>query len=115
MISSISIHHLNSHDKQKLFNAIHRWLRSGGIFTYADQFAGATEALYARHMENWKQLSFSAGSTELEWDMWMQHQTEHDHHDTLVDHFDWLTTAGFSMVDCPWRYLLWSVVQSTRE
>jgi tRNA (cmo5U34)-methyltransferase len=115
VISNISIHHLNSNDKQELFHAIHRWLRTGGIFTYADQFAGATDELYVRHMENWKELSFSAGATQAEWDMWMQHQNEHDHHDTLADQFDWLKTAGFSRVDCPWRYLLWSVVQSIKD
>ena len=55
-----------------------------------------------------------AGSTEDEWQMWMQHQTEHDFHDTLSDQMAWLRDAGFETVDCVWRYLLWSVVQARK-
>jgi len=56
-----------------------------------------------------------AGSTEDEWQMWMQHQTEHDFHDTLSDQMAWLRDAGFETVDCVWRYLLWSVVQARKS
>jgi hypothetical protein len=66
-------------------------------------------------MDHWKAAAIGAGSTEQEWEMWMQHQADHDHHDTLTDQIDWLRNAGFSMVDCPWRYLLWAVVQARKR
>ena len=34
--------------------------------------------------------------------------------DALIDQIDWLREAGFSVVDCPWRYLLWSVIQARK-
>ena len=114
VVSSIAIHHLDSRGKQSLFRRIHEWLTEDGVLCFADQCAGATEELNARHMKNWKQLSVNAGSSDSEWEMWMQHQAEYDHHDTLTDQLDWLRAAGFTIVDCPWRYLLWSVIQARK-
>ena len=112
--ASISVHHLTSSEKQQLFRCIHSWLKPIGVFAYVDQHAGATSDLYQRHIENWHRLSSAAGSTEQEWQMWMQHQCEHDHHDSLADQMRWLGEAGFDIVDCPWRYLLWTVLQARK-
>ena len=114
IVSSISIHHLTPPEKRSLFAMVYAWLKPDGVLAFADQCAGATDDLYARHIDNWKEQSFQAGSTDDEWNMWMQHQAEHDHHDTLTDQIDWLREAGFSVVDCPWRYLLWSVIQARK-
>jgi tRNA (cmo5U34)-methyltransferase len=113
--SSIAIHHLTAAEKQPLFAQLFRWLRTGGIFAYADQHAGASEAISARHHTHWHSASMDAGATESEWQMWMQHQSDHDHHDTLVDQIDWLRQAGFRQVDCPWRFLLWTVLQAEKS
>jgi tRNA (cmo5U34)-methyltransferase len=114
IVSSIAIHHLKPSEKQHLFRQCYGWLTEDGIFCFVDQFAGASLDLYERHIHNWKELSFDAGSSQDEWDMWMRHQAEHDHHDTLGDQMEWLRQAGFSLVDCPWRYLLWSVLQARK-
>jgi len=114
VVSSIAIHHLDSSAKQSLLKRIHDWLTEDGVLCFADQCAGANEELNTRHMENWKQLSIKAGSSETEWDMWMQHQAECDHHDTLPDQLDWLRDAGFTTIDCPWRFLLWTVIQASK-
>ncbi len=113
--SSIAVHHLTSPEKQALFANILRWLNPQGIFAYADQHAGATEDLYRRHMDHWKAAAIGAGSTGKEWEMWMQHQADHDHHDSLTEQIDWLRNAGFNVVDCPWRYLLWTVLQARKQ
>ncbi len=113
--SSISVHHLTSTEKQQLFRCIHGWLKPQGTFAYVDQHAGATSDLYQRHIDNWHQISSAAGSTDEEWQMWMQHQQQHDHHDSLGDQLRWLNEAGFEIVDCPWRYLLWTVLQARKS
>lgn len=113
--SSIAVHHLTAPEKQQLFRDLYRMLSPQGIFAFADQCAGATDSLYRRHIENWKSLSMSAGSNPQEWQMWMQHKADHDHHDTLTDQIDWLRAAGFDVVDVPWRYLLWTVVQAQKK
>jgi tRNA (cmo5U34)-methyltransferase len=115
VVSSIAVHHLISSEKQKLFREIHALLAPQGIFAYADQFAGATEGLYRRHIENWKAAAMGAGSSPQEWQMWMQHQADHDHHDNLTDQIDWLRAAGFDVIDSPWRYLLWTVIQARKR
>lgn len=112
--SSIAVHHLTAAEKVPLFRDVAGWLKPGGIFTFVDQFRGETEDLYQRHIHNWKKLSLSAGSSEEEFRMWMTHQKEHDHHDTLRQQLSWLEAAGFGVVDCTWRYLLWSVVQARK-
>lgn len=108
--SSIAIHHLVSSEKQTLFRRCQSWLSDGGFLVFSDQCAGATELIYERHIQNWKSLSMRAGSSPEEWEMWMKHQLEHDHHDSVTDHIDWIRSAGFPVIDCPWRYLLWTVV-----
>ncbi len=110
VVSSITIHHLRSPEKRELFQRCFQWLTPAGVFAYADQFRGSTPELYARHIDNWKQMSLTAGSTEDEFAMWMEHQREHDHHDTLTDQLEWLTQAGFIAPDCVWRCFLWCAV-----
>ena len=114
IISNISIHHLRGSEKQKLFRQCYRWLVPGGVFSFADQFAGETDEIYQKHIGHWRSLSFEAGSTDAEWEMWMQHQRDHDHHDTLPSQLAWIVDAGFVNVDCVWRFLLWSVVQARK-
>ena len=114
-ISSIAVHHLTSTEKRQLFRQVFDWLSPGGAFCFADQFRGATDALYARHMHDWRKLSMTAGSSDDEWNMWMEHQREHDHHDLLADQLGWLAECGFTEVDCVWRYLLWAVVQARKS
>ena len=114
VISSIAIHHLVTVEKKRLFGQIQGWLKPGGCFAYCDQFRGTTDEMYARHILDLRSASLQAGSTEDEFEMWMRHQREHDHHDTLPDQLNWLSQAGFRDVDCTWRYLLWSVVCAAR-
>lgn len=113
VISSIAIHHLNSLEKQTLFHNLRKILKPDGRLVYADQFRGATPDLYRQHIDEWHALSTAAGSNEAEWAMWMEHQRDHDFHDSLLDQIDWLRAAGFKDIDCVWRFLLWCVVHAT--
>ena len=115
VISCISIHHLESEAKKELFAKIFRWLTPGGTLAFADQNSGETAELYQRHIQNWKRDSLDAGSTDEEFQMWMDHQAEHDYHETLHNQSQWLRETGFSQVDCVWRYLLWTVTQARKN
>lgn len=112
--SSISLHHLTSPEKRELFRRCFDWLTPGGILTYCDQFSAEAEDIYQRNMQRWKSYTESAGASEEEWKMWMQHQQDHDFHDTLPEQMAWMNDAGFQQVDCPWRYLLWTVLQGRK-
>lgn len=114
VVSSISIHHLDSGEKQTLFNNAFQWLRPGGVLAFADQFSGESKDVYQKHISRWKLESQKAGSTPAEWEMWMQHQATHDFHDSLPSHLAWLKSAGFSQIDCTWRFLLWATMHSVK-
>lgn len=112
--STISLHHLTDAEKQKLFRAVFTWLRPGGIFVFSDQFAGATPETYARHLEHWQAAAKDLGATDAEWTAWMEHQAAHDHHSPIGKQMQWLAEAGFTDIDCPWRYLLWTVLLASK-
>ena len=114
VVSSISIHHLTHSEKSKLFSQTHSWLDDRGVFSFSDQFAGATQDIYSKQMSDWKEASRQLGASSEEWGTWMRHQDAHDHHATLVDQIQWLREAGFGMIDCTWRYILWTVVQARK-
>jgi tRNA (cmo5U34)-methyltransferase len=115
VLSSIALHHLPDVEKAALFGKVHEWLRPGGLFVYSDQFAGATEEVTQKNLRDWKKEATALGATEAEWDAWMAHQKAHDHHAPLGRQMEWLGKAGFPVVDCPWRYLLWTVLMAHRE
>lgn len=110
VVSSIAIHHLADAAKAPLFRRVFGWLRGGGMLAYSDQFRGATDDISATHMRRWREEALRLGCSAEEWDAWMRHQDEHDHHATLEAQIGWLRTAGFSLIDCPWRHLLWTVL-----
>jgi tRNA (cmo5U34)-methyltransferase len=110
IISSIAIHHIVDADKSVLYIRLHRLLKPGGILVFADQTSGATAEIYQKHIARWKQDALALGSTEQNWDMWMDHQNAHDHHAPTVWHLDELRKAGFSAVDVIWKNIMWSVI-----
>ena len=115
IVSSITIHHLKHHEKELLFKKAFSWLTNEGVFTYCDQFAGATKEIYDNHMNLWHQFVLNSGCTEDEWEMWMKHQDEHDYHATATDQIAGLKKAGFSSIDITWRYLLWTVLTARKS
>ncbi len=115
IISSITIHHLQHHEKEMLFKKAFSWLANEGVFTYADQFAGVTKGIYDNHMNLWHQFVLNSGCTADEWELWMKHQNEHDYHATAVDQIAWLKKANFSSIDITWRYLLWTVIKKKKK
>jgi len=114
VVSSISIHHIDDPAKRTLFRQIHQCLRPGGVLCYSDQFAGDSAEIYAKHIEAWQEAAGALGASAEEWDTWMRHQDEHDHHAPLRDQLEWLRYAGFTTIDCVWRYLLWTVILAER-
>jgi tRNA (cmo5U34)-methyltransferase len=110
IISAIAIHHLADVDKVKLYTKVKQLLKPGGIFCFADQTSGATDQIYQKHMTRWKNEAFALGSSQQNWDMWMQHQDAHDYHAPTVWHLDELRKAGFEVVDVIWKNILWSVI-----
>jgi tRNA (cmo5U34)-methyltransferase len=114
VISSISIHHIKDVDKELLFQKLYGYQAPGGVLSFCDQFSGETDYIYQKHIEQWKAYVYSKNVCEQEWNMWMQHQQEHDFHSTLSNHMKWTKSAGYSVVDCTRKYLLWTTIYAEK-
>jgi len=112
--SSIALHHLDHEGKRELFRRLARWIRPGGVLVYADQFTGAAPWIGEEHHRRWEAATRACGTDDGEWEIWMRHEDEHDHHASLPDQLRWLEAAGFDPADCVWRHLLWTVVVAAR-
>jgi ubiquinone/menaquinone biosynthesis C-methylase UbiE len=112
IVSSISLHHVV--DKGLLYERLHKFLRRGGRFCFADQMRGEPES---NHDVNWRiWLEFCAlpghcSAEEIE--SLLQHSSAHDHYTPLSEHFRLLARAGFGELDCVWRNSMWGIVTAT--
>ena len=114
VVSSIAIHHVDDPAKQRLFNDVYASLHPDGVFTFVDQFRGETPGIYRQHMKVWKQFADSKGIPPEEWEMWMEHQQQHDYHATLGQQIEWLRQTGFQQVDCLWKHVLWTLLTARK-
>jgi tRNA (cmo5U34)-methyltransferase len=110
ILSSIAIHHIQDPDKVKLYREAFQALTVNGLFIFADQTRGITEEIYEKHISRWKDEAFNLGSTEENWNMWMEHQNAHDFHSPVGWHLQQLELAGFKEVDLLWKNIMWAVV-----
>ncbi len=114
VVSTISIHHLKDTDKEILFQKLYRYQTSIGVLSFCDQFSGENDFIYQKHMERWKEFAFEQGASSDEWEMWMKHQYDHDYHSTLNNHLFWIKNAGYKLVDCTRRHLLWTSIYAEK-
>lgn len=109
VMSSIAIHHIEDPDKIRLYAEVFQALSAGGLFIFADQTRGITDEIYQKNIATWKEEAFKLGSTQENWNMWMEHQDAHDYHTPIKWHVHELEKAGFTNIDLIWKYLLWAV------
>jgi len=58
----------------------------------------------------WHIAAYEAGASDEEWQRWQDHEKQHDQPGTLTDQLNWLERAGFSVVECVWRYAAWGTI-----
>lgn len=114
VISSISIHHLKDFDKKNLFQKLHKFQTPKGILSFCDQFSGENDFIYQKHIDLWKSFALKQGASIDEWEMWMKHQLDHDYHSTLANHLLWIKDAGYKLVDCTRKHLLWTTIYAEK-
>ncbi len=110
--SCISLHHVQ--DKAALYRQLRAALRPGGRLIFADQLRGVTDGVHAVNWRLWLDYCRQPGRcTEDEVQSLLDHAEQHDHYTPLVEHFELLTAAGFTDLDCVWRNLIWGIVHAT--
>src|SRR5262249_33102800 len=103
-ISALAIHHLTKDEKIALFPRIRDCLFEGGRFVMIDRVKLRTERLQLlSDLDEHARLA----RLPLEQD-WirkaLKHRDEDDHQETVEDLASWLKDAGFSPVECIFRY-----------
>ena len=112
VVSSISLHHVE--DKAALYERIRSLLGPGGRFCFADQIRGDPAFNHDLNWRKWLEFCAEPGHCEAaEIQSLLDHAAAHDHYITLNDHFDLMSRAGFSDLDCVWRNLMWGIVTAT--
>jgi tRNA (cmo5U34)-methyltransferase len=98
-VSGLAIHHLEDERKRGLFAEIHALLEPGGVFANLDLVTSASPRLHERFR-------------------WEIGRTEDDPTDRLADlwaQMDWLREAGFTEVECHFKWLELSLVVAVKE
>ena len=108
VISSLSIHHLDSAQKVALFCKVQKILNPGGIFINADQVTGSSAVIEEVYRNIWyKQIRELGISAELL--AAAEERMKEDKMSTLAEQLDWLSEAGFQEVNCWYQNYLFVV------
>lgn len=99
VVSGLAIHHLEDERKGELFEEIHTLLTPGGVFANLDLVTSASSRLHDRFR---REIG----------------RTQDDPTDRLADLSDqmgWLRNAGFTEVDCHFKWLELSLVVAVKK
>jgi ubiquinone/menaquinone biosynthesis C-methylase UbiE len=112
VVSSISLHHVV--DKAALYSRIRSLMSKKARFCFADQIRGEPESNHRLNWERWLDFCREPGHCSAdEIESLLQHAAAHDHYTTLTQHFELLSRAGFTELDCVWRNWMWGIVTAT--
>ena len=103
VISSLSIHHLTDSEKKELFQKLYSIMTPDSIFINVDQVLGNTTYLEDLYTSDWRTYIENSG-LELDEISSAMERTKLDKMSTLEQQLQWLTEAGFSDVDCIYKY-----------
>lgn len=102
VVSSLSIHHLEDIDKQKLYKKIYGALNNNGIFLNADQVIGPTSSIDRDYQRNWmEKINANLSETEKEF---IIERMKLDKPALLEDNLKWLDDCGFKDIDVYYKY-----------
>jgi tRNA (cmo5U34)-methyltransferase len=103
VVSSLSIHHLEDEDKEKLYKKVYNSLNQDGIFLNADQVVGPTPDIDKSYQKNWLGKIEENNFTGPEKDTAIE-RMKFDKPATLENNLKWLTDCGFKDVDVYYKY-----------
>jgi tRNA (cmo5U34)-methyltransferase len=126
-ISAVAIHHLTDERKRALYREVYELLRPGGVFLNNDLVA--TPPAFKARFEELNLLTIQeqdrikrGGARPLEEiraEMRVQLQAAGPQHHSQIaalgDQLAWLREAGFTSVDCYWKYLDLSIFGGAKE
>lgn len=113
--SALSIHHLETGDKRRLFRRIFSALKPGGMFVNADQADGETPYFRERYLEYWNEFLRSGPLSKEQHAEILKRRDTLDRNERLSDQLAWLKEAGFPGVDVVYRNRTFIVTVAKKE
>lgn len=113
--SALSIHHLASLDKRRLFARIFSALRGGGLFINADQADGETPYFRQKYLDYWDDFIKKGPLTRGEYSEILRRRDTLDRNDKLSDQLRWLCECGFNDVDVVFKNRTFIVTVAKKE
>lgn len=114
IVSTLSIHHLDDHDKQSLYQRCYEALSPNGVFVNTDHIAGPTPAMEEVYQQRWLNEIRALGATEQQIADSLFRQQE-DRRSPLEPQLEWLRNAGFADADCWFKESSFAVMTGTRS
>lgn len=112
ILSGLSIHHLDTLGKQKLYKRIYEALVPGGIFYNRDIVLGATPKLSEVYHHQWKEFIRTNGEDE---EKWFNKYLSEDKPSTLENQLHWLEKSNFTDVGCHWKYFNFTIFSGSKS
>jgi len=103
IISALAIHHLEDEQKTNLYQYVFDALNDGGVFINADQVEGRTPWFDDYYKSNWKETVINSGLEQKAIDAAFE-RIKLDKFAKLEPQLQMLENAGFSEVDCIYKY-----------
>jgi tRNA (cmo5U34)-methyltransferase len=114
VVSALAIHHLEHPDQRRLFAAIHRRLRPGGVFVNAEQVTAPTSELAALYEQRWVEDCRALGATDEELDQ-ARERMLHDRCADVGSLLRWIGEAGFPDAECVYKSWRFAVLVGVKE
>ena len=107
-VAVLSIHHLNSKQKQQLFGEIFNSLQENGIFVIGDIIKFDTPKETKEKELEWKNfLEENFNKDEAQY--WFENYKEEDLPDSVNNQMKWLKEVGFKETGCIWQHMNYAV------
>jgi len=112
--SALSIHHLDDHDKQQLYDSVFSSLRPGGIFINLDQFRAGSDIVDKSWNDWWLNYIDHSGITEEAKEKWIIRR-KLDRETTIPNTLSMLRRSGFVNVDCIYQFMKFATIIAVKS
>ncbi len=102
-IAVLSVHHLNSMQKQEMFVKIFNNLKPNGIFVIGDLIIGNSKGETNRLEKMWKKYLIKTFGRDKAKKLFDDPHKEEDIPDSIDNQLKWLKESGFKWVECKWK------------
>jgi tRNA (cmo5U34)-methyltransferase len=111
VLAGLTLQHMTWGQRKDFYRLIHNILTPKGSFILNDIIIDEDWDIRKQQYDNWKKFIKSNGEDPQ---YWFEKHMHKDYPVTLEDHIQWLKDAGFSKVECHWRYYNFAITSANK-